>query len=93
MPQGADSVMTLVGYGTAVSTSGTVSTTDAVSRHDLANSTEQQLPSGMRPAVRNVIQALRAMPPEARQRRLNSGRYDSFSPEEQQLLISATQRP
>jgi hypothetical protein len=86
-------VMTLVGYGTVVSKDGTVPTADGARKHEPADFSGQQLSSGLRPVVRNVIQALRAMPPEARQQRLNSGRYDSFSPEERELLISATQRP
>ncbi len=53
----------------------------------------QPVASGMRPAVRNAIEALRAMPPDAQHRQLNSGRYDSFSPEERQLLNSASQPP
>jgi hypothetical protein len=49
-----------------------------------------RLSSGaMRPEVRNAIQLLQAMPPGARQRRLESGRYASFSPEEQSLLSKA----
>jgi hypothetical protein len=47
--------------------------------------------SRMRPAVRNAIEAMRAMPPDARDRQLNSGRYDDFSPEERELLRSASQ--
>jgi hypothetical protein len=39
-----------------------------------------------RQEVRNVIQALLAMPPEARRRQIESGRYRNFSPEEQELL-------
>jgi hypothetical protein len=58
----------------------------AASNYHIANSSTQQLPSGSRPAVRNAIRALRAMPPDARHRQLNSGRYDSFSPEERELL-------
>ena len=45
----------------------------------------------LRPAVRNAIQLLRAMPPAARQQRLDSGQYDSFSPEERELLIATVQ--
>jgi DNA-directed RNA polymerase subunit K/omega len=33
------------------------------------------------------------MPPAARARQLNSGRYASFSPEERELLTNASQRP
>jgi hypothetical protein len=39
-----------------------------------------------------VIQALRAMPPDARQRQLNSGHYHSLSPEEREFLTNATER-
>ena len=45
----------------------------------------------LRPAVRNAIAALRAMPPAARERQLNSGRYASFSPEERELLTKVSQ--
>jgi hypothetical protein len=38
-----------------------------------------------------VIQALRAMPPDAQQRQLNSGRYHSLSPEEREFLTNAMQ--
>jgi hypothetical protein len=44
-----------------------------------------------RQQVRNVIQAFHAMPPEARRRQIESGRYRNFSPEEQQLLSRAAQ--
>jgi hypothetical protein len=47
--------------------------------------------SQMRPAVRNVVQALRAMPPAARERQLSSGRYAGFSPEEKELLQELVQ--
>jgi hypothetical protein len=39
-----------------------------------------------RQEVRNVIQALLAMPPEARRRQIESGRYRNFSLEEQEFL-------
>jgi hypothetical protein len=41
--------------------------------------------------VRNVIQALLAMPPEARRRQIESGRYQNFSPEEQEFLDQVAQ--
>ena len=68
----------------------TIATT-AVADRQPANSATQQLPSGVRPAVRNAIEALRTMPPDARERQLNSGRYDAFSPEERELLNDASQ--
>ena len=43
----------------------------------------------LRPAVRNAMAALRAMPPAARERQLNSGRYAGFSAEERALLSQA----
>jgi len=43
--------------------------------------TTQQLPA-LRPEVQNVIRALRAMPPSARQRQLDSGRYSNLTPAE-----------
>jgi hypothetical protein len=65
----------------------------ATSNYRLAHSTTQQLQPGLRPAVQNAIRALRAMPPDARRRQLNSSRYDSFSPEERELLNNAAQAP
>jgi hypothetical protein len=56
------------------------------SNYHVVHSTAQPLPSGLRPAVQNVILALRAMPPDAGRRQIDSGRYDSFTPEERQLL-------
>jgi len=50
----------------------------------------EQLPSGVRPAVRNALQALHAMPPWAQQRWLDS---DRFTPEERKLLQSALHLP
>lgn len=55
------------------------------------NAAAAQLPSGLRPAVRNVIEALRAMPPEARLRQLNSGRYHNLAPQELEFVTNATQ--
>jgi hypothetical protein len=45
----------------------------------------------LRPAVRNVIEALRAMPPEAKQRQLESGRYDGLSQQERELVAEAAE--
>ena len=49
--------------------------------------------SEMRPAVRNVVESLRAMPPDVRKQQLNSGRYAGLSPEEKQLLLTLLQSP
>jgi hypothetical protein len=72
---------------------GSNHTTDApagtANNYVLASSSTQQSPS--RREVQNVIQALRAMPPDARRRQLDSGRYSAFSPEERSLLDNASQ--
>lgn len=54
--------------------------------------TMQELPPA-RKEVQNVILALRAMPPDARQRQIDSGRYTNFSPEEINLLRSSSHLP
>lgn len=46
-----------------------------------------------RPEVRNVVRALRAMPPAARQRQLESGRYGNLSPQELKLVKYAANIP
>jgi hypothetical protein len=58
--------------------------------HQLADSAAQ-LPSGLSAPVRNAIVLLRAMPPEARERWLNSGRYDNLSARERELLNHAVE--
>jgi len=57
-----------------------------------ASLTTQQF-AVLRPQARNVMQALQAMPPEARRRQVESGRYSAFSPEEQELFRKAAQLP
>ena len=39
--------------------------------------------------VLNAVRALREMPPFAREREINSGRYSHFTPEERELLRNA----
>ncbi len=51
------------------------------------------LPADRRRAVHNAIDTLRAMPPDARQRELQSGRFSQFSPQERQILDDATRLP
>jgi len=57
-----------------------------------ARNRQGQEGSELRPAVRNVIGALRAMPPAARLSQLSSGRYRGFSPEERELLRNEAPR-
>jgi hypothetical protein len=51
------------------------------------------LPTDRRRAVHNAIDTLRAMPPNVRQRELQSGRFSQFSPQERQILDDATRLP
>jgi hypothetical protein len=51
------------------------------------------MPDDRRQAVRNAINALRAMPPDARQRAIDSGRFSQFSPEEREMLKGASKLP
>ena len=90
-PADDGSAFSLVDYRSTASTNPGAVTAPVASNYQLRDSATRPLPSGLRPGVRNVIQALRAMPPDARQRQLNSGRYRSFSPEERELLINATE--
>jgi hypothetical protein len=54
--------------------------------------TTQQVPN-LRPEVQNVIRALRAMPPAARQRQMDSGRYSNLTPAELQIVRRAANVP
>ena len=53
-----------------------------------ANSATHSLPP-LSPAAQNVIRALRAMPPDARQRQIDSGRYNNLSSQELDIVKSA----
>jgi len=53
----------------------------------VANSITQQDPT-LRPEVKNAIRALHEMPPFAREREIETGRYSQFSPQEKKLLRS-----
>jgi len=44
--------------------------------------------SAVTPEVQNAMRALREMPPFAREREIETGRYSHFSPQEKQLLRS-----
>ena len=54
--------------------------------------TARQLPAP-RPEVQNVIRALRAMPPAARERQIDSGRYSNLSPKELEFVRYAASIP
>jgi hypothetical protein len=45
-----------------------------------------QASAPLRPEVQRALQRLREMPPFAREREIESGRYRQFSPEEKQIL-------
>jgi len=51
------------------------------------------LPADRKHAVRSAIESLRAMPPAARQREIESGRFSQFSPQEKQILNDAARLP
>ena len=53
----------------------------------------RSLPPERKQAVRNAIQSLRSMPPDARERALESGRFNQFSPQERQILNDAAHLP
>jgi phage-related protein len=53
----------------------------------------RNLPPDRRRAVKNAIETLRAMPPQVRQREIESGRFNQFSPQEKQVLNDASQLP
>jgi hypothetical protein len=72
---------------TTLASHKTAGDTDSA-KYWLSNYEQQTVP---RQQVRNVIQALLAMPPEARRRQVESGRYRNFSPEEQELLNQVAQ--
>ncbi|HVP54746.1 MAG TPA: hypothetical protein VMU45_07095, partial [Candidatus Eisenbacteria bacterium] len=55
-------------------------------------SAASQLPP-LRPAVQNVIRALLSMPPAARQRQIDSGRYSNLTPQELQIVRYVTGIP
>jgi hypothetical protein len=54
-------------------------------------STSRQL--AMRPEVQNVIRALRGMPPAARERQIDSGRYSNLTPKELEFVRYAADLP
>jgi hypothetical protein len=51
------------------------------------------LPPERQQAVRNAIDSMRSMPPDARQRAIQSGRFNQFSPQERQILNNAARLP
>jgi hypothetical protein len=60
--------------------------------HRPVNSTARQLPP-LRPEVQNVIRALRGMPPAARERQIDSGRYSNLTPKELEIVRYAADLP
>jgi hypothetical protein len=51
------------------------------------------LPPERRQAVKNAIETLRAMPPSARQREIDSGHFSQFSSQEREILSGASRLP
>jgi hypothetical protein len=69
------------------------SVADVARDYQSAESSTRQLNAGIRPALWNVIRALRAMPPDSRQRQISSGRYRSWSPAEREFAIKNASQP
>jgi len=61
--------------------------TTTPSNYQVAHSTTRQNPP-VRHEVQSAMRALREMPPFAREREIETGRYSHFSPEERELLRS-----
>jgi hypothetical protein len=57
------------------------------SSYRVANASKQHDPT-LRPEVQHAMQELREMPPFAREREIETGRYSHYSPQEKQLLRS-----
>jgi hypothetical protein len=57
------------------------------SSYHIANPTKQHDPA-LRPKVQNAMRALHEMPPFAREREIETGRYSHYSPKEKELLRS-----
>jgi len=62
------------------------------SNYQSASPTARQFQS-LRPEVQNVIRALRAMPPAARERQIDSGRYGNLTPKELDIVRYAVNLP
>ncbi len=62
------------------------------SSYAVARNATHQLPP-LRPEVQNVIRALRAMPPAARERQIDSGRYGNLTPKELEIVRYAADLP
>jgi hypothetical protein len=43
--------------------------------------------------MQNAVNALRAMPPDARERAIQSGRFSQYSPQEQEMLRGVSKLP
>ena len=66
-------------------------TTVTTSNYRLASTTRPVPPP--RQEVQNAIRAMREMPPYAFQRRIDSGYYSSFTPEEREVVNNSSQYP
>ena len=77
-------VATLTSRGPILSTDRITTTP---SNYQVAHSTTRQNPP-LRHEVQSAMRALRQMPPFAREREIETGRYSHFSPEERELLRS-----
>jgi hypothetical protein len=79
-------------YRPPAASQGTASASPVASSYRPARSAEHQLPA-VRSEVQNVIRALRGMPPDAREREIDSGRYGNLSPQELKFAKYAADLP
>lgn len=80
-----------IGYASYTQTSRNYAS-GAASQSISAKSVPRQV-SPPRPEVQSVIRALRGMPPEARQRQIDSGRYSNLSQKELEFAMYAAELP
>jgi len=91
-PPGANSVTIRNASYTSTAPQYARAVTATSSNYRPASSTARQLPP-LRPEVKNVIRALRGMPPGARERQIDSGRYSNLTPKELQIVRYAADLP
>ncbi len=88
-PTNTPSINSESSYVTTVSSRGPIRSIDTINvtrgNYRVAQTATEQN-AELRPEVQRAMQALRDMPPFAREREIETGRYSHFSPEERELL-------
>jgi hypothetical protein len=73
-------------YQAASSTPAHFTTVRATTERATVEKATAQADAPLRPEVQKALQRLREMPPFAREREIETGRYSQFSPKEKQIL-------